>query len=61
MPKIGSIFPNESSRVNEKNLCISLGLGNLIVQMIKQEEFHSLEEARNCIYHSFAVQKVERK
>ena len=36
-------------------------LGNLIVQMIEQEEFHSLEEARNCIYHSFAVQKVEKK
>ena len=25
-----NLFPNESSRVNEKNLCISLGLGNLI-------------------------------
>lgn len=33
-------------------------LGNITAQMLKAGEFHTLEEARSCIFHSFEVKKV---
>lgn len=33
-------------------------IGNLIVQMIKDKEFATLEEARACIYESFDVKEI---
>lgn len=33
-------------------------IGNLMVQMLQREEFSSLEEARQCVRRSFAIQKV---
>lgn len=34
-------------------------IGNLIVQMIKAKEFDNLQEARNCVFDSFAVKKYD--
>jgi len=34
-------------------------IGNLMVLMLKEEEFKSLEEARECVYKSFDIEEVQ--
>ena len=34
-------------------------IGNLMVQMLRNKEFSSLEEARVCVGKSFAIQSVK--
>ena len=33
-------------------------IGNLMAQMLRSQEFSSLEEARKCVGKSFAIQEV---
>jgi rhamnulokinase len=33
-------------------------IGNLVALMLKEEEFESLEEARECVYKSFDIEQI---
>ena len=33
-------------------------IGNILVQMINNKEFYTLQEARQCIYNSFQINKL---